>query len=306
LTSSLDAVVGLIKYRLTSLDKNFMAVVVGETGSGKSAAALELAHSIDPSFIDNPRIVFTPVEFMRTVKELKDERERGIKRRRRSRKENKRYSTKNIVRMKPTICIIFDEAGVGIPAREWQRIQNKLIGYVAQLFRHLNLCILFTVPSMSFIDTQIRKLMHAIIETKTIDRKHMIGVTKYWMIKHNAVFDQTRLEPLVMSNDRGHHTIDPLYVPFPPNKLWKRYIGMKEAYASKFYDNVYKELKGESRGMDGNRTRKLTNQSKCCLKLLPLMKENKTWDEMETLTGFSKRVLRDWTNTAEGAEAADV
>ena len=262
---NIEIVANLIKYRITKQDKNFMGVVVGETGSGKSAVAVELARRIDPSFEDNPRIVFTPKAFMEWIP-----------------------------KMKKGQAIIFDEAGVGIPAREWQKVQNKLIGYVAQLFRHLNLCVIFTVPSMSFIDTQVRKLMHAVIETKTIDYENNLGVTKYWKIKHNAVFDLTKLEPLVIFKNNSHFTVDPVYVPFPPLDLWNVYVSMKEAYANKFYENTIKELNNESAAIDGNRIRKLSNQSKCCIKILPLVKENHSWGELEDITGMSQRQMRDW------------
>ena len=270
---NIEIVASLIRDRITKQDKNFMGVVVGETGSGKSAVAVELARKIDPSFEANPRIVFTPKAFM-----------------------------EYIPKMKKGQCIIFDEAGVGIPAREWQKVQNKLIGYVAQLFRHLNLCVIFTVPSMSFIDTQVRKLMHAVIETKTIDYKHNLGVTKYWKIMHNAVFDNTRLDPLIIFKGNSHFTVDPVYVPFPPLGLWNAYVSMKEAYANKFYENTIKELNNETAAIDGNRIRKLSNQGKCCIKILPLVKEHHSWGELEDITGMSQRQMRDWmSETTEQA-----
>lgn len=306
MTSSMDALTGLVKHRLTMLDKNYMIVVVGEPGSGKSADALSLANKIDPTFEKERRIVFTPEEFLRTIKKLKDAREKTLNKAKRIKisepklrpHQNRRRYTKEVVRVKPTICIVFDEAGVGIPAKEWQRIQNKLIGYVAQLFRHLNLCIIFTVPSMSFIDSTVKKLMHAIIETKSIDREHKIGVTKYWKIKHNAVFDTTTLEPLIISNERGHHRIDPLYIPFPPYELWKKYIGMKEAFAGKFYDDALQEVEGKKKSVDGNRIRALEKNSEGFMRSLPRLKEGRTWKDLAKETNISERSLRDKYKTA--------
>jgi hypothetical protein len=46
-----------------------------------------------------------------------------------------------IQEMKKGQAIMFDEAGIGMSAREWQRVQNRLIGYTAQLFRHKNLVV---------------------------------------------------------------------------------------------------------------------------------------------------------------------
>ncbi|WP_342305895.1 zonular occludens toxin domain-containing protein [Methanolobus sp. ZRKC5] len=268
MSSSIDAVAGMIRHRINEQDKNFMCVMVGETGSGKSADAVELARRIDPSFEDNPRIVFTPKDFL-----------------------------EYIPKMKKGQAIIFDEAGVGIPAREWQRIQNKLIGYVTQLFRHLNLCVIFTVPSMSFIDKQVKTLLHAVIETKTIDFKNKLGVAKYWRINHNPVFDFTKLEPLILFSGGNHTTIDPLYIPHPPHEVWNKYVAMKEAYANKFYQNAFKEVSGEKDLVDGNRIRLLTNKSNAFDKALPILKEDRTWKEVAELLGYSERTLQNWTKT---------
>jgi ABC-type dipeptide/oligopeptide/nickel transport system ATPase component len=272
MTSSIEAVSGMIRHRINEQDKNYMCVMVGQTGSGKSANAVELARRVDPSFEISPRVVFTPKEFM-----------------------------EQIPKMKKGQAIIFDEAGVGIPAREWMRVQNKLIGYVAQFFRHLNLCVIFTVPSMSFIDKQVKNLMHAVIETKTIDFKNSLGVTKYWRINHNAVFDITKLEPLILFSKGSHHSIDPLYIPHPPEGIWKKYDAMKEEYANKFYKDAFKELDETKEQIDGNKIKKLSNQSKCGIQLLRFVKENYTWERIEKATGYSQRQMRDWLKESETA-----
>ena len=277
MNDSCDIIARMARKRINEEDKNYMLVMVGPTGSGKSAQAVEMARRIDHSFEANPRIVFTPKQFMETVRT-----------------------------MKKGQCVIFDEAGVGISSRDWQKIQVKLIGFVAQLFRHLNLCIIFTVPSINFIDKQVKILMHGIIETKTIDRKHRVGVSKYFVIKHNPVYDITNLEPFILYEGNGnHHKVDPLYIPHPPLEVWNRYLAMKEAYADSFYNSVIKEMTGEKEIIDGNRIRKLVNQSKCALKLIPIVKEHHQWKELEDMTGVSQRQMRDWIKAGDTTEQAE-
>lgn len=263
---SCDIIARMARKRINEDDRNYMVVMVGPTGSGKSAQAVELARRIDPSFEENPRVVFTPKQFMETIQT-----------------------------MRKGQAIIFDEAGVGISSRDWQKIQVKLIGFVAQLFRHLNLCVIFTVPSINFIDKQVKILMHGIIETKTIDRVHSVGVSKYFVIRHNPVYDYTNLEPFILHQDDGnHYKVDPLYIPHPPADVWNKYLAMKEGYADSFYESVMKEMTGEKEKVDGNRIRKLVNQSKCALKLLPVVKEQYKWKQLEEITGVSERQMRDW------------
>ena len=275
---SCDIIARMARKRINEEDRNYMVVMVGPTGSGKSAQAVELARRIDSSFEKNPRVVFTPRQFMETIRT-----------------------------MKPGQAIIFDEAGVGISSKEWMKVQVKLIGFVAQLFRHLNLCVIFTVPSINFIEKQVKILMHGIIETKTIDRKHRVGVSKYFVIKHNPVYDFTNLEPFILHQGDGQHIkVDPLYIPHPPEEVWAKYLAMKEAYANSFYDGVIKEMTGEKKDIDGNRIRKLVNQSKCALKLLPIVRDHYQWKELEEITGVSQRQMRDWMKETEGAETAEV
>ena len=50
---------GYIKDLVYNKNKNFLCVVCGSTGSGKSYSSLRLAEALDPNF-DVSRIAFTP------------------------------------------------------------------------------------------------------------------------------------------------------------------------------------------------------------------------------------------------------
>jgi len=113
-----------------------MGVVYGPTGSGKSWYSLKLAKAVDPDFsIDN--VVFTVDEF---------------------------FTLLNSDKLKKGSVVVFDEAGVAIPNREWYSIHNRMVNYVFQVFRFKNIGVIFTVPSLDFIDSQTRKLMHNVVE----------------------------------------------------------------------------------------------------------------------------------------------
>lgn len=60
--------------------------------------------------------------------------------------------------------IIWDEAGIGIPAREWWKIQNQEIGKLIQGFGYKRPIVFFVTPDLSFIDLQPRKLFHYLFE----------------------------------------------------------------------------------------------------------------------------------------------
>ena len=130
------------KYRINRRNKNLLMIICGSTGSGKSYTALTIAKLINSKFDVNKHVVFTVKDFMAIL---------------------------NSGKLKRGDVIVWDEAGVGIPAREWYSISNKAINYVLQTFRHLNLCVIFTTPSFDYVDKQTRLLFHVYVETVRID-----------------------------------------------------------------------------------------------------------------------------------------
>ena len=122
MSESFDKICGVIKRKINEQNKSHATLFVGEMGSGKSLAAVSCACKIDPSFEKHPRVVFNVKDFL---KELNS--------------------------MKKGQAVIFDEAGVGVPAREWQTQQNKIMSIISQILRFKNICIIFTTPNMRFM-----------------------------------------------------------------------------------------------------------------------------------------------------------
>lgn len=113
---------------------------IGERGQGKSYAALRTAEVIDPTFnID--RVVFGTKELFRLIKLL----------------ENKGGSLKGKV-------IVYDEAGVGMGNRDWQKENNKLMNYFLQQCRTFQLVIIYTTPNLSFVDKQARVMGGVVVK----------------------------------------------------------------------------------------------------------------------------------------------
>jgi len=139
------------RYRIVRRNKNLLIIICGSTGSGKSYCALTIARMISPKFNVTKHVVFNVEDFMELL---------------------------NSGTLKRGSVVVWDEAGVGIPAREWWTISNRAINYVLQTFRHLNLCVIFTTPSFDYIDKQTRLLFHVYIETVRIDFERQVVVTK--------------------------------------------------------------------------------------------------------------------------------
>jgi hypothetical protein len=143
---------------------NFLGMITGKHRVGKSLTGLSMAHVLDPTFIDNleQRVVYFPNDFMRALQSLKNP-EKG----------------------KPVIggAIIWDEAGVGIPAREWYETSNKSISYVLQVFGRYRPIVFFVTQDVHYIDSQARKLFHGFYELSRL--KNIYAVCRPFDVRYN-------------------------------------------------------------------------------------------------------------------------
>jgi len=160
-TEGQPAWIGYIKQRIKN-NKNFLCMVVGPTGSGKSLTALSILEMLNDKFnID--MVVFNGKDLIKlinygTYKKTKDN----------------------------VIGFLWDEAGVELSHRNWQSITNKIINYLLQTFRHRNFVLIFTAPYMDFVDSSTRKLFHAVFETCGINKQKQTVTLKPKQIQYNA------------------------------------------------------------------------------------------------------------------------
>lgn len=208
-----DKFVNRIKTRLNILNKNWLSIICGETGSGKSYSALSLANFIGPM-----HLVFNPVEFLSLLTSKK---------------------------IKRGHVIIFDEAGVGMSSREWYSMQNKLLGSVLQTFRNMNCAVIFTCPNLSFIDVQARKLFHNYIETSYLDYDKELSILKVYDIDVNSRLDKVYYKKPIFVDKEGHtYKMGQLTLPKPDKETVEYYEERKQAYTEKLNQRAFDEMTG--------------------------------------------------------------
>jgi len=132
--------------RVMKQQKNAIIATIGPTGSGKSFIDLRIAEKITRINLnkefDPKNITFTAKQCMERINS--GELERGD-------------------------VLILEEMGVAASSREWWSIQNKMLSYLTQTFREKGYIFLMNTPNISFIDTNIRKLIHCTLTAKKID-----------------------------------------------------------------------------------------------------------------------------------------
>lgn len=145
-----------VKQRIKN-NKNFLAIISGPTGSGKSWCALSIAEQMDDSFgID--RVIFKGKDLMRLI---------------------------NYGELKSGSVIIWDETQIDLSNRNWQSITNKLLNFLISTFRHKNFILIFTSPYVDFLDTSTLKMFHANFETMGINRGNGTVMLKPKLLQYN-------------------------------------------------------------------------------------------------------------------------
>lgn len=139
-----------VRDRVLNKDRDFIAVIDGEEGAGKSVLAQQIAAYLDPNF-NLDKIVFTSDDFLRTIKDPKT---------------------------KKGACIVLDEAFNAANNRaSLTEVNRSMIG-VATEMRQKNLFILMVLPSFFDLDKyfalwRCKALIHVYF-TPDEDRNYII------------------------------------------------------------------------------------------------------------------------------------
>lgn len=267
-----EALAGYARDRIFKKNRNVQQVFIGETGSGKTYSSASFTHLVDPGFFDSTeKIVFTVEDFFHQIQTL--------------------HSGDGLV---------LEEAGVLIGARNFQSKINKMVGMVNQTFRHRNLCVSYTVPSMKFFEMQVRDLMHAIIHMQSIDYDTNTAYGRCYKVSHDPLYGKTYLNAYEFTRwDGGRHVIDIVGFNPPPKKWLDEYEKMKTDFTQELYEKFEKELSGEAAQTDTKLIKLHEKQAETLLTLLPKLKQELTWNEIRSLTGIPPATLRRWLDETE-------
>lgn len=210
---SFDPVVYYVQNRF-SKNQNWLALVVGSTGSGKSYASLRIAEKCDPTFsIDN--VVFSAHELMTLL---------------------------NSGKLKKGSIIVFEETGVGLDAKRWNSVINKLMNHVLQTFRFMNIGIIFNTPSQNYMDKSSRQLLHFLFETLNIDHEKKVCYLKPLEVYNNPRTGDIWTRYLKVVTPNGNFTAKKYRVGLARKELLDAYEQKKKEFSDKLNKSVEREL----------------------------------------------------------------
>ena len=187
-------------------NKNFVCCITGQTGSGKSYAALKEGEILDPNF-DIRNVCFTPEEFMDLVNGKSKELKRGA-------------------------VIVYDEVQVTMGALDYQSLQAKLINNCLQTFRYMGFILFMTSPYFHFINKSARMLFHSRWETNGIDYTEKRCKLKPFLLQTNQKSGETYEKYLrAWTKKTGLVPVNTTKVGMASAKLVKEYEAKRKAWS---------------------------------------------------------------------------
>ena len=206
-----------------------MIITCGASGSGKSYVDLELLRGIyayvhgefPPAEYVVDRAFFKLKEFLDILNtpEMQDSKK--------SRGE----------------IFISEEMGTQAGSRSFQNIANKSYSYIVQTFRAKGMIIFFNVPSFNFIDSQVRKQLHYLIETKTIDNKKNSCIARPLELQYNSRMDKIYYHSLSATTFNNEIIeLDNIDIPKIPKDVEILYESKKSDFINKYNLSLQNEL----------------------------------------------------------------
>lgn len=185
-----------VRYRVLEKDFDFVTVIDGREGSGKSVLAMQLGAYLDPDFcLDN--VVFTAEDFKKKIKDPKT---------------------------KKGTCVLLDEGFNAINSRSSMSEVNRSMGAVATEMRQKNLFIIIVLPSFFDLDKQFA--IHRASSLVHVYLKDGVDRGQY------LIFPRSKKLCLYLNGKKTYNYSKPKS-PFPPCRFSKHYVIDETEYRQK-------------------------------------------------------------------------
>ena len=213
----------MIRYVRNRLKKNqnFMMIITGKTGSGKTYFGMSFAEALSKhtgrSFtVDN--IAFDLEEWIRIVREAP------------------RHS-----------IILFDEPQISISSKAAMSRANRIFNYIASTFRVKNLIVIFCTPYEDFIDKSARKLIHSKVSMSGLDIRAGIATAKPVLTEWTPYFQRIQEQFIRTYHNYPENVGSKIkkYVQWSQKKPSHDLIEAYEKKKIQFLDNLLAEAEDE-------------------------------------------------------------
>ena len=250
--------------RLLDKNQNVLKAITGGTGSGKSYYALSEIHTYYKQELGKPfpveNIVFSPLQLIQRLK----------------------YFETNNMTGEILLC---DEWGINNSSHDWQSSTQKVLGYIMQSFRSMNVGLVFTLPVLTMLNKSTRLLLHAHFITAGIDYETKMCTVKPLFHQLNQTTGKSFWKYPKIILDGMRRKIKRLSVGLAPKELLEVYELKKARFVSKQLDDAEMRLLEEEEKGDKRQRRNLLTIPQ--LEALGLTEEER--ERLFTQAGFDAR-----------------
>ena len=213
-------------------NEDFILVVVGRKGRGKSYASLSIGEvwskglGLDFNVDDN--VKHTVGSVLKVVKS-------------------------NILTAGSVLVI--EEMGVSANSRNFMSNVNKSLSTLAQTIRLKHYFIIVNVPKYTMIDKNVRMLTNARLEILRKDMSANLSYGKVYLLEYEDAQRQKEWRRFLrfrVMGKRKLHVIDSICFGLPSRSVCEEYELKKSKYTDKLYDDVFNELEYEVGEIEGD------------------------------------------------------
>jgi energy-coupling factor transporter ATP-binding protein EcfA2 len=203
--------------RMHVRNENWMCVIVGETGSGKSYAAQRLAEVLDPNY-GLGRTAWDVEGFLQLATE---DYEAGA-------------------------IQVLEEAGVAAGNRQWWDVANQVLDALTQTWRSINRGAIMTLPDLDLLDSHVRRRFHHIIIMESKDESKMISRARVKYVQTNHEYGQDYRKYHRMYDDDGvYRKFTSMRFRLPSESLLSDYEEAKAAFSEDLRGSLLEQLRAE-------------------------------------------------------------
>ncbi len=217
-----------IKKRIKN-NLNFVALLTGETGIGKSWNALSMAEKLDPDFDPIEQVAFKFSQLMKIVNKFNNGGEDDVK---------------NLNKRKIKVCV-FDEVQTDVSRRDWQKKANKFMLHLLSTFRHQKIIVLFTTPYEDYVDSACLKLFHANFECKGWSKKTKQSTVRPKLLQYNAKKRKFYEHSLYVIRGKKVHKLVNWDISCPSQHIIDPYEKSKFEFTNALNTKIYREMMEE-------------------------------------------------------------
>lgn len=201
-------------------NSNFICMVLGLPGTGKSFYCLRFAEDIDPDFSCR-NVFFTIPELLNAI-------------------ENP-----SAYNLKSGSVLILEEGGVNVGARDHQSLVNKLMSTIIQTFRYQQFVLLINTPVGSFLDVNFRRVSHGFVAIDYRSESQKLSFGRFSLMKPLDLWKGVSIPvPLIVRNkEKGiEKNFRNFRCHLPSKKTIENYEGRSHIYKAGLASTAKKKI----------------------------------------------------------------